>query len=181
MEALAYLAGATHDSTFSRAHKTTRFCQNDVRWLQAIAAVLERLGCRSWLYREGSHRSVWVLETSWVKPHLILEEASARAAYVRGYFDSEGGIPKAVDARFYLQLVQKDLADLTHLRMTTISLGIDCGRIHNPSRRVDPHYWRFYVRASSHEAFIRSIGSWHERKRIRLSAELRRRCSSGTD
>ena len=43
-------------------------------------------------------------------------------------------------------------------------LGIKTGKIHNPSKRVDPNYWRMYVLAESHKKFAEIIGSWHPRK-----------------
>ena len=43
-------------------------------------------------------------------------------------------------------------------------LGISCGAIHNPSRKVDSHYWRFYVLANSWKDFALKIGSLHPEK-----------------
>src|SRR2546426_347723 len=68
------------------------------------------------------------------------------------------------DERPYLYFAQKNKADLTALWLMLLWVGIDCGRIHNPSRRADPDYWRFFVRRSSIPAFIRRVGSWHPRK-----------------
>lgn len=65
IEAEAYLLGAAHDSTYRRLHRTTRFCQRDKAWLEGVRMLLERIGQRSWFYREGQQRSLWVLETSW--------------------------------------------------------------------------------------------------------------------
>ena len=76
-------------------------------------------------------------------------------------------------ARFYIQLVQKSRADLAKVRDALESLEIRCGRIHNPSVQVDPDYWRFYVLRSSHEDFIRRVGSWHPRKRELLEARMK--------
>jgi hypothetical protein len=53
------------------------------------------------------------------------------------------------------------------------SWGIDCGRIHNPSRLVDPEYWRFYVRARSHKRFMTLVGSWHPRKRLQIDNRMK--------
>ena len=94
----------------------------------------------------------------------ILRSRTERSAFIRGYFDAEGGIPRNTADRFYIQLVQKDLADLTRVRTILEGIDIHCGRIHNPSINVDPDYWRFYVLAESHEDFIRSVSSWHPRK-----------------
>lgn len=97
-------------------------------------------------------------------------------AFARGYFDAEGGVPVQQSSRFYIQLVQKDHSDLDRLRRILEQAGICCGRLHNPSRRSDPDYWRFYILAASHQDFIRVIGSWHPRKRQLL---LRRPTKSG--
>lgn len=170
-EAEAYLGGAAHDSTFSSLHGTTRFCQADPRWLTIVGRLLEKLGRHSWTYREGQNRSLWVLETTW-HPYKGSEASALNsAAYVRGYFDAEGGIPTSPEARFYIQLVQKNHADLSDVRSMLLGLEITCGRLHNPSVRVDPNYWRFYVASSSHAAFIDRVGSWHPRKRCRLEIE----------
>jgi hypothetical protein len=87
-----------------------------------------------------------------------------RVDYVRGYFDAEGGVPSRSQAEPYLCFAQKDRDDLLHLRRILVSLTIRCGRMHNPSARADPDYWRFYVSRQSHRAFYDLIGSWHPRK-----------------
>ena len=43
-------------------------------------------------------------------------------------------------------------------------LKIKTGKIHNPSQKVDPNYWRIYVSAESQKAFVEKISSWHPRK-----------------
>ncbi len=37
-------------------------------------------------------------------------------------------------------------------------MGIVTGKIHNPSARIDPHYWRLYVSARSYRELIELIG-----------------------
>jgi LAGLIDADG-like domain len=168
----AYLLGALHDGTMSRAHRTVRFGQSDRRWLEVIRDLLGHLGQRSWLYREGQNRDFWVVETSdrWLDdPDPRLENP---LAYARGYFDAEGGVPHGPESRFYVQYVQSDHDDLAEVREMLVSAGIECGKLHNPSRRVDPHMWRFYVLARSHRRFIEAVGSWHPRKRSLLADRL---------
>ncbi|MFQ5908475.1 MAG: LAGLIDADG family homing endonuclease [Thermoplasmata archaeon] len=83
--------------------------------------------------------------------------------YVRGYFDAEGGVSS--DARSpYVYFAQKDRKDLEELRGFLISLGLKVGRIHNPSQRVDPDYWRFCLGRRSLRRFVELVGSWHPRK-----------------
>ena len=84
-----------------------------------------------------------------------------RILYIRGYFDAEGGVPHHLKDPFYIQLCQKNYSELNQLREMVQSLGIHCGEIHNPSKKVDPNYWRFYILAKSRFDFIKLIGSWH--------------------
>jgi hypothetical protein len=108
---------------------------------------------------------VWTIETTH-RPEPAQPASNAeKFAFVRGYFDSEGGIPRDPRNRFYIQFVQKVRADLDAVRTILHGRGIGCGRVHNPSPEVDADYWRFYVLARSRDDFIREVGSWHPRKR----------------
>ena len=176
-EISSYLLGAMHDATLNRSHGTVRFAQRGQEWLHVLSRCLDALGYRSWSYEEGK-RGVFVLETSWSPPPLS-SIARSPAAYARGYFDADGGVPHSVTARFYIQFVQKDLADLVHLRSVLVNLGIDCGRVHNPSERVDPDYWRFFVRASSRRRFVELVSSWHPLRRHRLNLRTSQTTQSG--
>jgi hypothetical protein len=174
-ETRAYLLGALRDGTFNRFHRTIRISQSDPRWLDGLRVLFSKLNSRSWIYREGS-RDVWVIETTCrLEPDKGVDGPSEEIAFVRGYFDAEGGIPRGSTSRFYIQLVQKDRLDLEMVRAFLEGARIRCGRIHNPSVRVDPNYWRFYVLSESHEDFIRRVGSWHPRKRQLLEARLETR------
>jgi hypothetical protein len=165
----AYLQGALHDGTRSNIHRTHRFSQKGIDWLNRLQVILEQLGHKAWIYQEGKQRDVFILETS--APFLdidydpdLLDSESEAVAYVRGYFDAEGGIPQSASARFYVQFTQKDCVELTKVKLILEGLGIACGKIHNPSVNIDPDYWRFYVRAKSYRSFSNLIGSWHPRK-----------------
>ena len=169
----AYLQGALKDGTYNAGHRTYRFGQSDRRWVEMISLVLDSLGHRSWVYREGSARRFWVVETS--APFLSLDfDARPLAgsndglAYARGYFDAEGGTPKRPNARMYIAFSQKSFDDLNVLKQILESWTISVGKIHNPSVRVDPDYWRFYVRARSHDRFWRLVGTSHPGKLQRL-------------
>jgi hypothetical protein len=133
--------------------------------------MLALLGHSSWIYQEGRNRNdMYALETSakFLDVDYDLGRLATdldRIAYVRGYFDAEGGMPRLIDVRpFQIQLVQKDQNELGGVRDILTKLGIKCGRMHNPSRSVDPDYWRFYISAASVADFARVIGSWHPRK-----------------
>ncbi len=127
------------------------------------------LGYRSWIYREGKTRNVFILETSAsfldteFDPNDLLSDAE-RIGFVKEYFDAEGGVPRSASARFYVQFVQKNLVELTKVKFILERFDIQCGVLHNPSRRVDPDYWRFFVRTCSHRKFASTIGSFHPRK-----------------
>lgn len=167
-EAKAYLFGASHDGTYSGKHKTFRFSQKFKTWLLVLKHLLESMGYRSWIYKEGKTRKVYALETTAEflrnneKQNCTSDEE--KIAYIRGYFDSEGGAPHKMQDRFYIQLCQKNYSELTILKEMIESIGIKCGKIHNPSKKVDPGYWRFYILAESQTDFIKKIGSWHPLK-----------------
>jgi len=86
--------------------------------------------------------------------------------YIRGFFDAEGGVPRQLTDRFYLQFVQKNRPKLVAIKNELGELGIQTGIVHNPSQRIDPEYWRFFIATQSQAAFIQTIGSWHPRKSI---------------
>jgi predicted phosphodiesterase len=168
-ELQAYLQGALHDGTRNSLHHTHRFSQKGTDWLIRLGEILAEMGHRSWSYREGKDRDVFVLETSAGFLDIdfdpdSLQTESERIAYVRGYFDAEGGLPRSAEARFYVQFTQKDRVELGKVKQILEQLDICCGVIHNPSVRVDPDYWRFFVRANSYRRFALVIGSWHPRK-----------------
>ena len=102
--ARAYLMGACHDATLSQRHGTVRFGQSNVGWLRGLAVLLATLGQKSWLYREGRRRKLWILETSarWSASCTQPTTVEERVAYARGFFDAEGGVPHDAGARFYI-------------------------------------------------------------------------------
>jgi hypothetical protein len=173
----AYLQGALKDGTFSARHRSHRIGQKEREWLVLLRGMLSELGWRGWIYREGRTRDFWVLETGApflstsfdARPLIGREEG---IAYVRGFFDAEGGLPRDIRARFYIQFVQKDRPALAVVREILESWEISCGRLHNPSSTVDPDLWRFYVRATSHQRFLRVVGSWHPRKSAVIATRL---------
>lgn len=173
--AWSYLFGAAHDATISTRHNTVRFGQADVEWLDVLRLLLEERGQKAWMYREGSTRRFWVLETSaarWLADQPAFSTPEQRRAYARGYFDAEGGIPRRAAARFYIQFVQKDRADIANLRAILEDEGIACGKLHRPSRNTDHPVWRFYVAAIAQRDFVSRVGSWHPRKRSLLVARF---------
>lgn len=174
----AYLQGALCDGTQSALHHTHRFSQAHCGWLNVLNESLTILGYRSWMYREGLNRNLWVLETT---APFLSKSFDARTLlfepqgldYVRGYFDSDGGMPSRLDARLYFQFCQKNLESLGVVKSILEQRSIGCGRVHNPSKRADPHYWRLYVLSHSHERFMRMVGSWHPKKREQLEHRMK--------
>ena len=164
----AYLLGSLHDGTYS-CNNRYRFSQKGKQWLKVLQKLLSRLSYNSWIYREGATRNVYVLETladflDFGFNPLVLNKNEEKAAYVRGFFDAEGGIPRKRKARFYVQLVQNDKGKLKKIKKLLNDLHINTDVIHNPSKSVDPDYWRLYVLSNSLTKFVRGIGTWHPRK-----------------
>ena len=164
----AYLLGSLHDGTFS-SNKRFRISQKGTEWLKFLQGLFNKLGYNAWIYKEGLDRKVYVLETladflDFKFNPLRLERKEEKINYIKGFFDAEGGIPRDSRARFYIQLTQNDKEKLEKLKKILRDLGIKTGKIHNPSYKVDPNYWRMYVLADSQERFVRKISSWHPRK-----------------
>ena len=174
----AYLQGVLRDGTHSALHNTHRFCQSQEDWLDVLGMALSMLGHRSWKYREGRTRNLWVLETTAKFLDLEFDPTPLTGTqngllYVRGYFDSDGGMPRTADARMYVQLCQKNKPSLEKVAAILTSWNVECGRVHNPSVRVDPDYWRIFVRTRSHESFMRLVGSWHPVKRHQINTRMK--------
>ncbi len=166
-EIKAYLQGALHDASRNKRTRI-RFVQKGTEWLDLLKNLLLTLGHKSWMYREGKDRDVYALETTarfldfdFDPTDLNVQE---QAAYIRGFFDAEGGIPRNKHSTFYIQLVQKNPEKIAKLKVMLTAMNISTGLIHNPSIRVDPDYWRIFVSTRSHQQFVTKIGSWHPRK-----------------
>lgn len=166
----AYLFGAMHDGTVRQSDHRFRIAQKGTGWLKTIQKLVSSVGYKSWIYQEGKKRDVYVLESV----ALIFRESfdpyrlrtsEEKKAYVRGFFDAEGGIPRSLASKRYVQLAQKDRRKIKLLKEILAEFGIATGKIHNPSKRVDPGYWRLYVSRRSITDFVSQIGSWHPRKR----------------
>jgi len=167
-EIRAYLQGALHDASLNK-RKRFRFTQKGDEWLFVIKTLLQELGYNAWIYREGKNRNVYALETlaeflDFTFDPFSLKKDGEKAAYIRGFFDAEGGIPNKESNRFYIQLVQKDKSKIEKIKKVLDDVGIHTGTIHNPSVRVDPNYWRVFVSAKSYRQFSQVIWSWHPQK-----------------
>ncbi len=167
----AYLIGVLHDST--KRKTTFRISQKSKKFVEFLASGIKSMGGSAWIYKEGKNRNLYVVEfsQSFLKDFKISSQVD-RVDYIRGYFDTDGGIAKQTQVRYYLYFAQKNLLDLEQVREYLIELGIACGKIHNPSRKVDPNYWRFYVSAKSYQDFAEIIGSWHHEKKTYLRMKI---------
>ncbi len=159
----AYLIGLLHDAT---ERKTTyRLATKSNEFALIIKKAIETIGGKAWIYKEGKNRSLWIVEFS--KSFLngtAIKSSSEKIDYIRGCFDAEGGISKSQKVRFYLYFCQKDKIDLAQVKTYLEEIGIVCGKIHNPSKKVDPNYWRFFVSVKSYKDFAHKIGSAHPDK-----------------
>lgn len=159
----AYLIGALHDATVRK--NTFRLGQKSYQYVLKISEGIKNLGGKSWVYQEGSDREFYIVEFS--KNFLAnfqIESNQDKLDYIRGYFDTDGGIAKNNNVRYYIYFAQKDLTDLQYVRNLLVTNNIKCGTIHNPSCKIDPNYWRFYISAKSYQDFAIKIGSWHPDK-----------------
>ena len=166
-EIQAYLQGALHDASLNKGRRY-RFTQKGTEWLLFLQTLFTELGYKSWMYREGK-MEVYTLETlaeflDFKFDPSLLVTSEEQAGYIRGFFDAEGGVPHGIHAKFYIQLVQKDRVKIEKIKQMLIKLDISCGEIHNPSKRVDPNYWRVFVSTKSHKDFAKTIGSKHPLK-----------------
>ena len=174
----SYLWGALHDGT-TRV-RTIRICQKERAYVTFVQRLIRDAGGCAWTYREGAGRNLYIVGFS--RSFLGASRPTHPASivdYVRGYFDAEGGTPRRRSVAPYLYFAQKNRKDLAQLRSMLTSLGIRCGRIHQPSWRSDPRYWRFYVSRGSHRRFGELIGSWHPRKALALGRLMDKRVASG--
>lgn len=167
----AYLLGLLHDAT---AHKTTfRIATKSYEFSEVILRIIYDLGAKAWRYKEGKNRNLWIVEfsQSFLKG-ISIRTLREKIGYTRGYFDAEGGIAKQPSVRFYLYFAQKNQKDLEQVRKYLQEIGIMCGVIHNPSKRKDPSYWRFFIRSQSYGNFAKKIGSYHPEKQKILRMKI---------
>lgn len=167
-EVQSYFLGALHDGTLNKKRRF-RIAQKERKWLVLLKQYLRKLGYNSWIYQEGKQRNVFVLETladflDFRADPIKLKTKKEKIGYLRGFFDAEGGMPHNSNDKFYIQLVQNDKEKLKKIKRLLIDLRIKTGIIHNPSKKVDPGYWRMYVLKQSRSRFLKIIGSWHPKK-----------------
>ena len=167
----AYLLGVLHDAT---ARKTTyRVATKSKKFAEILKRGILTLGRKAWIYKEGKFRNLWITEFS--KSLLNgtkIESKQDKLDFIRGFFDAEGGIAKSHKVRFYLYFCQKGKKILLQIKRYLSNFGIKCGVIHNPSKRIDPDYWRFFISSKSYGDFAKIIGSFHPEKLLILRMKI---------
>ncbi|OGC56609.1 hypothetical protein A3H26_01815 [candidate division WWE3 bacterium RIFCSPLOWO2_12_FULL_36_10] len=167
----SYLLGILHDATERKY--TFRISQKSEEYIKFLSRGIEELGYSAWTYREGKTRNVYIVEFSKrLLEDVNLENLEDKRDYIRGYFDAEGSVPKDSNSRYYVYFSQKNLKDLSILQSYMFEFGLDCGRIHIPSQKVDPDYFRFYLLGESKYKFASIIGSLHPNKCNRLRMKI---------
>jgi intein-encoded DNA endonuclease-like protein len=167
----AYLLGVMHDSTERKI--TYRITSKEKSYVQFLADMIQKMGHNAWIYREGKTRDMYVVEFSKnVVKDTRISSIKDKIEYIRGYFDAEGSVPRSRSVRFYIYFSQKDKKDLEQLKSYLEDLGIICGKTHNPSKKEDPNYWRFFISCKSYNSFIEKIGSWHPTKSQHLRMKI---------
>lgn len=158
-----YLLGILHDATVRKT--TYRIATKSKQFAEILKVGIKSLGRSAWIYKEGKHRDLWIVEfTKSLLNGVTVISKRDKISYIRGFFDAEGGIAKSKRVRFYLYFCQKDKKVLCKIKDYLTDFGIKSGKIHNPSKRVDPNYWRFYISANSYKKFSKLISSNHPDK-----------------
>lgn len=168
---LSYLLGVLHDATEGKY--TYRIGSKDKSFCKVLSSGIKNLGAKAWVYQEGKNRDFWITEFSKnLLKNFQIKSQVDKIDYIRGYFDAEGGIARSNDVRYYIYFAQKDRLDLLKVKTFLEELSICCGKIHNPSKRVDKNYWRFFVSSKSYTDFARIINSSHPEKRKCLRMKI---------
>ena len=157
------MLGILHDATVRKT--TYRVATKSYEFALIIKQGINNLGRCAWIYKEGKERNLWIIEFS--KTLLEKEKIKSKQQkldFVTGFFDAEGGIAKSSKVRFYLYFCQKNKQVLEDIKRYLSEFGIESGKIHNPSKKVDPNYWRFYIRAKSCKYFAKIIKLHHPEK-----------------
>jgi len=167
----AYLLGVLHDATVRKT--TYRIATKSRIFGDLLVSEIQKFGVKAWIYKEGKLRNLWIVEFSkTLLLNITLQSQQDRIDYIRGYFDAEGGIAKSSLVRYYLYFAQKNKSDLMQVKRFLEEFGIVCGVMHNPSKRADPNYWRFFIKAKSYNTFAKIVGSDHPEKRQYLRVKI---------
>lgn len=160
---IAYLLGVLHDATERK--NTFRISSKEKSFVKFLERMIKNLNHNAWIYKEGKNRHMYIVEFSKkIIKNVKICSKQEKIDYIRGYFDAEGSVPISSNVRFYIYFAQKNRNDLEQVKSYLLDIGIKCGKTHNPSKKVDPNYWRFYLSCTSYIKYIKEIGSWHPKK-----------------
>lgn len=166
-----YILGLLGDSTERKY--TFRISQKGIVFPNIVKNGINFLGFKAWVYKEGKNRDVFVVEFSKkVIKGTKIKTKQEIIDYISGFFDAEGGISKLSTVLPYIYFCQKDYEKLFILKKYLTSLNIFCGKIHNPSKKVDPEYWRFYISRKSLSDFYGLVESRHPEKSMYLRMKI---------
>ena len=171
---IAYIYGAMHDGyiyTGKTKGKVAVITQKNRQFLENINKMIENNKGKAWIFKQ---RDIHVLETklpelfTGIKPEKLSREG--KVAYVSGFFDAEGGIPRYPfkSEILYIQFVQKNPKKLRELITILSEFGIECGKLHCYDKGRS-NCWRFFVSWKSHRDFLNFIQSRHPEKIRRLN------------
>ena len=148
----AYLLGALHDATIRKI--TYRIGAKDLSYAEFLKKGITALGHKAWIYKEGKSRNYYIVEfVKSILDQVALKSFDDKIDYIRGYFDTDGGIARSKNVRYYLYFAQKNKNDLANVKNYLEQLNISCGIIHNPSKSKDASYFRFFIKAESYQRF----------------------------
>ena len=173
----SYLQGALRDGTHSARHNTHRFCQSE-----KIGSTFLVWHCRCLVIAAGSIEKVErgicgcsrQPQSSWTWIRSITACRNSERSVVRSGL-LRCGWRNAQECSFtdVCAAVAKDKVSLENVKRILDSWNVECGRVHNPSVRVDPDYWRVFVRSRSHESFMRLVGSWNPVKHHEINTRMK--------
>ena len=80
--------------------------------------MIEAMGFKAWVYREGKSRELYIVEFSVsILSGFEINSEQDKIDYIRGYFDAEGSVPLN-GSRMYIYFCQKDKQSLLQVLTT---------------------------------------------------------------
>ena len=186
---MCYLLGALRDATIDvRKGKNyeIKIAQRNLRWLKLLQKLfgqyfknrgritkhvnntnILRINGREIVERIIQVSGIKVPQNNWQTPEVMKKQQTAGIlAYIRGFFDAEGGLPKypKKNKQKYISFDQKNKEPLIFIRNKLVEYG------YKPTKLTfTGGNWQFRITRKSHiKKFYQEIGSWHPEKRKKL-------------
>jgi len=210
---IAYILGSLRDGCFTENKKyhiyRIRFYQKNKAWLLNLSNIIEKIFGKKPTITLDKRDNVWCLilnskpiyteikkiseypgnQKAWIIPSWIMNSSQdVKKSYVKGFFDSEGGITKVdkktfkpKDIRIYFCQANKKC--LVQLRSLIESENIKCGIISGPYFKKGYKYPVYGFRIHGVKQvikFYKSIGTEHPEKINRFKIISDMSCSLGT-